>query len=79
MGAQNRRVRHAAPFATVGGQTGVSDNDGSFWRANQPNRHPFQRGRKDMGLFPVRQDERLRDYPVCSHKRVVSAICRHYS
>ena len=37
-GAQNRRVRHAAPFATVGGQTGLSDNDGSFRRANQPDR-----------------------------------------
>lgn len=37
-GAQNRRVRHAASFATVGGQTGLSDNDGSFRRANQPDR-----------------------------------------
>ena len=38
LGDQNRRVRHAASFATVGGQTGLSDNDGSFRRANQPDR-----------------------------------------
>ena len=37
-GAQDGRVRHVAPPATVGGQTGFSDNDGSFRRANQRNR-----------------------------------------
>lgn len=37
-GAQDGGVRHAAPFATVRGQTGLSDNDGSFRRANQLDR-----------------------------------------
>ena len=37
MGAQDGRVRHAAPFAAAGGQAGLSDHDSSFRRANQPN------------------------------------------
>ena len=30
MGAQDGRVRHAAPFAAAGGQAGLSDHDSSF-------------------------------------------------
>ena len=35
---QARNSTRGSSFATVGGQTGLSDNDGSFRRANQPNR-----------------------------------------
>ena len=70
MGAQNRRVRHAAPFATVGGQTGLSDNDGSFRRANQPDRPQcFCRCGHVGRLFPARLGKQPRECPVCSHKR----------
>lgn len=40
-GTQDGRVRHAAPFATVGRQTGLSDDDSSFRGAYQLNRPQY--------------------------------------
>ena len=60
MGAQDGRVRHAAPFAAAGGQAGLSDHDSGFRRANQPNRpQRFQRRGHVGRLFPARLGKQL--------------------